>query len=240
MAFLRRTQKRLPIACPCTISCYIWLWYLESIVPSCPGVCNPLTWKEQKIYSSLQANRNINVEYSLNVYQYRTLLMHFVFLQLKTSNATLYLTIMAVWVRFLSLARNKLWLCSANDRPGYWSNLPCDWPSIAELTPSKRQKTSKLETQEKLEQLETDHIIPNHQTISHFPRHIWNENITFISSCCFVKAVNSMWDVCLRSCLMIWCTRESQFADAAVQKVQCCPYHCIPDIHYTQLWVASY
>ena len=33
--------------------------------------------------------------------------------------------------RFLSLAWNKLRLCSANHRPGYWSNLPCDWPSIA-------------------------------------------------------------------------------------------------------------
>ena len=34
-----------------------------------------------------------------------------------------------IWARFLSLARSKLRLCSANHRPGYWSNLPCDWPS---------------------------------------------------------------------------------------------------------------
>ena len=33
--------------------------------------------------------------------------------------------------RFLSLAQSKLRLCSANHRPGYWSNLPCDWPSTA-------------------------------------------------------------------------------------------------------------
>ena len=33
--------------------------------------------------------------------------------------------------RFLSLARSKLRLCSANHRPGYWSNLPCNWPSTA-------------------------------------------------------------------------------------------------------------
>ena len=33
--------------------------------------------------------------------------------------------------RFLSLARSKLRLWSANHRPGYWSNLPCDWPSTA-------------------------------------------------------------------------------------------------------------
>ena len=33
--------------------------------------------------------------------------------------------------RFLSLAWSKLRLCSANHRPGYWSNLPCDWPSTA-------------------------------------------------------------------------------------------------------------
>ena len=32
---------------------------------------------------------------------------------------------------FLSLAWSKLKLCSANHRPGYWSNLPCDWPSTA-------------------------------------------------------------------------------------------------------------
>ena len=32
---------------------------------------------------------------------------------------------------FLPLARSKRGLCSANHRPGYWSNLPCDWPSTA-------------------------------------------------------------------------------------------------------------
>ena len=32
---------------------------------------------------------------------------------------------------FLSLAWSKLRLCSANHRPGYWSNLPCDWLSVA-------------------------------------------------------------------------------------------------------------
>ena len=35
------------------------------------------------------------------------------------------------WARFLSLARSKLRLCSANHRPGYWINMPCDWPSTA-------------------------------------------------------------------------------------------------------------
>ena len=35
------------------------------------------------------------------------------------------------WARFLPLARSKLRLCSANHRPGYWSNPPCDWPSTA-------------------------------------------------------------------------------------------------------------
>ena len=35
------------------------------------------------------------------------------------------------WAHFLSLAWSKLRLCSANHRPGYWSNLPCDWPSTA-------------------------------------------------------------------------------------------------------------
>ena len=32
---------------------------------------------------------------------------------------------------FLSLVGSKLRLCSANHRAGYWSNLPCDWPSTA-------------------------------------------------------------------------------------------------------------
>ena len=35
------------------------------------------------------------------------------------------------WARFLSFARSKLRLCSANHRSGYWSNLPCDWLSTA-------------------------------------------------------------------------------------------------------------
>ena len=34
------------------------------------------------------------------------------------------------WARFLSLARSKLRLCSANHRAGYFSNLACDWLSI--------------------------------------------------------------------------------------------------------------
>ena len=33
--------------------------------------------------------------------------------------------------RFLPLALSKLRLCSANPRPGYLSNLSCDWPSTA-------------------------------------------------------------------------------------------------------------
>ena len=32
---------------------------------------------------------------------------------------------------FLSPARSKLRLCSVNHMPGYWSSLPCDWPSTA-------------------------------------------------------------------------------------------------------------
>ena len=35
------------------------------------------------------------------------------------------------WACFLSLAWSKLRICSANHRPGYWSNLPCDWLSTA-------------------------------------------------------------------------------------------------------------
>ena len=36
-----------------------------------------------------------------------------------------------IWVRFPSLARSKLRLCLANHRAGYFSNLTCDWLSIA-------------------------------------------------------------------------------------------------------------
>ena len=51
-------------------------------------------------------------------------------------HSTLYLPSFTIhigssWVCFLSFARSKLRLCSANHRPGYWSNLPCDWPSTA-------------------------------------------------------------------------------------------------------------
>ena len=34
-------------------------------------------------------------------------------------------------VHFLSLARSELKQCSANHRPGYWSNMSCDWLSTA-------------------------------------------------------------------------------------------------------------
>ena len=38
------------------------------------------------------------------------------------------LSVWLFWSRFLSLARSKLRLCSANHRSGYQSDLPCDWP----------------------------------------------------------------------------------------------------------------
>ena len=47
-----------------------------------------------------------------------------------TKNIILCLCISS-WVLFLSLGLSKLRLCSANHRPGYWSNQPCDWPSTA-------------------------------------------------------------------------------------------------------------
>ena len=43
----------------------------------------------------------------------------------------LMISLICIRARFLSLARSKLRLCSANHRPGYWSNLPCDWQSTA-------------------------------------------------------------------------------------------------------------
>ena len=49
--------------------------------------------------------------------------------------------IKCIWGCSLSLTRSKLRLCSANHRPGYWSNLPCDWPSTAWAYSHKRQKT---------------------------------------------------------------------------------------------------
>ena len=47
---------------------------------------------------------------------------------------------LSVWLalgRYMSLAQSKLRLCSANHRPGYWSNLPCDWPSTAWAYPEQ-------------------------------------------------------------------------------------------------------
>ena len=51
--------------------------------------------------------------------------------------------------RFLSLVQRKLRLCSTNLRPGYWSNLPCDWPSTAwayseQLTENDSRSRSRL------------------------------------------------------------------------------------------------
>ena len=44
---------------------------------------------------------------------------------------------LGIRARVLSLARSKLRLCSANHRPGYWSNLPCDWPITAWAYPEQ-------------------------------------------------------------------------------------------------------
>ena len=45
------------------------------------------------------------------------------------------------WATFLSLAWSELRLCSANHRPGYWSNLPWNWLS-------KRQKMGPVDCSE--------------------------------------------------------------------------------------------
>ena len=42
----------------------------------------------------------------------------------------LWFVVVWYWARFLSLARSKLRLCSANHWAGYFSNLPSDWLSI--------------------------------------------------------------------------------------------------------------
>ena len=54
--------------------------------------------------------------------------------------STLLLKYQAFRARFLSLAWSKLRLCSANHRPGYWSNLPCDWPSTVWAYPEQETK----------------------------------------------------------------------------------------------------
>ena len=47
------------------------------------------------------------------------------------------------WARFLSLVSSKLRLCPVYRRPGYWSNLPCDWLSTT-WTYSKQEKENVL------------------------------------------------------------------------------------------------
>ena len=62
-------------------------------------------------------------------------------LQIKAYSFAL-LNIIPIHVRacFLYLAQSKLRLCSANHRPGYWSNLACDWLSIVWAYSKKRKK----------------------------------------------------------------------------------------------------
>ena len=43
--------------------------------------------------------------------------------------------------RFLSPAENELRLCWANQKPGYWSKLPCEWLSTVWACLHKRQET---------------------------------------------------------------------------------------------------
>ena len=46
-----------------------------------------------------------------------------------------------IWVRFLSLTRSKVRLCSANHRPSYWSNLTCGWLRTAWAYSESEQET---------------------------------------------------------------------------------------------------
>ena len=51
--------------------------------------------------------------------------------QIVIENAACIMWAILIKAYFLSLAWSKLRLCSANHRPGYWSNLAYDWPSTA-------------------------------------------------------------------------------------------------------------
>ena len=62
---------------------------------------------------------------------------------IQISQGPMSLNLALTWARFLSLARSKLRQCSANHRPGYWSEVTCPVIGWAqpELTLSKREKT---------------------------------------------------------------------------------------------------
>ena len=86
--------------------------------------------------------------------------------------------------RFLSLPRSNLRLCSANHRTGYWSNLPCDWPSTAWVYCEQETENEPWKIVPDQNELEWGNILRPKRNGHHFLNGIFklislNENIVF-------------------------------------------------------------
>ena len=120
------------------------------------------------------------------------------------------------WFRahFLSLTQNKLSLCSANHRAGYFSNLTCDWLSIVwdysqqetengprwgfsdliELTPKHREPHGCV-----VSTVATDAPVLKHQAIS-----IQNADYIFILFDQFHIKILHLWWTALENKIKFW------------------------------------
>ena len=102
-----------------------------------------------------------------------------------------------IWAHFLSLARSKLKLCSANHWAGYFSNLSVTWPVIgwaqSEVTPSKRQKMRPS----------TGQLVPGTRSLNEFLR--LDKSPSEESSGTFIVNTPELLISCTMHCELWWC-----------------------------------
>ena len=131
----------LALSVHCT-ECTICFTHAGSVPPVLCMLCKVrVEWKncECTICSLSWLAQILSASWIKKSSQYLTRLIMFIWTQwlnisyhIKYGNCSTMLCLSnKIRAHFLSLARSKLRLCSANHRSGYWSNLPCDWPSRA-------------------------------------------------------------------------------------------------------------
>ena len=87
--------------------------------------------------------------------------------------------------RFLFLTLSMLRLCSANHRPGYWSNLPCHWRSTAWAYSEQETRNGPCK-RDNLKHHELVHDALNHHA---FKGMTWNIIIWFMT----LQSCSSCW-----------------------------------------------
>ena len=100
------------------------------------------------------------------------------------------------WASFLYLARSKLRLCSANHTPGFWSNLPCDYPSTAWLNSEQETENgpwTSVDQDLERNMASLGHVCDTYHVATTLPISAWLYPLPMYSFCFVRKCLIQLW-----------------------------------------------